>query len=158
MKKILVILALLYSSVFANNVDNCRKLSYDFFKTIGRAHFFNFVNSFIEGKPYTQQEYKSIFSIDIKNKAINVSIQILRKNKYYNAANYVEHIFNTEPNKARQIIEKEFNEEYNDLKKLISDGSLENNGDLTDLMELYYKNNEEYLENLAIKLNKCKYY
>ena len=157
MKKIFVILALLFSSIFANGIVTCRELAYNLFIQMGSFQFVNIIDDVSNGKIYSQQDYDNTFSIAGTNKIVKFFTDSLRQKRYYNAASLTEFIFNKEQNKVMYLIKNTFNREYHSLMELTKNGTLKNDKDLEDFMYLYRNIKDEETNELVKEIeNECK--
>lgn len=157
MKKILVILALLFSSSFANHIVTCRELAYNLFIQMGSFQFSNTVYEVSNGKIYSQQDYDNMFSIAGTNEIVKFFTNSLRQKRYYNTAELAEFIFNKEQNKIMYLIKNTFNKEYYSLMELYKNGTLKNDKDLEDFMYLYRNIKDEEINQLVKEIEDgCK--
>lgn len=158
MKKILVILALLFSSVFANNINDCKNLAGKYFIQVARFQLSTMVELNLEGRFFNEQELANMFSVAGTTEIVRVANSNLRKRGYYNAAIYIETFLNKDPNTANYFIVETFKRDYNVLMNNIKNNVFKNDYELESFIAYYKKENSKDFNEIVNKLDSCIYY
>lgn len=154
----LVILTLLFSSVFANNMNDCSRLADKYFVQIGRKQLATIVEINLEGRFFNQQEMENMFSVPGTNELVRLSTSILRKKGFYNAAIYIETALNKEPNMVNYFIRETFKKEYDDLMKNVKNNAFSSDDELKSFIIYYRQENNKDFNEIVNKLDSCIYY
>lgn len=157
MKKILVVLALLFSSVFANKV-NCGEEVAKFITIIGLMdglHIFK-MDATGQGNNIKNKDFEKIFDIPTIKKIFENKIKSARNDGYYTAANFIQIVLNREPNNVKVLYFDGFKASYTGiLNDIVNYGIHANQVEdfLLDRLIIFYDETQEILK----KLNTCYY-
>lgn len=157
MKKIFVILALLFSSVFSNNYKDCYNNAYVYFIKIAELLFITNTEAIIEGQKLTNQEIRNMISLEGTNEIVRISTNALRQRGYYNAAIYVESILRKEPYMVNDFMSKIYINMSNQTISSIKDGTIKNDEYFRNLMQYLKKSTTQEMQDVVIKLD-YRYY
>ena len=158
MKKILVVLALLFSSVFANNINDCKNLAGKYFIQVARFQLTTIVKLNFEGRFFNEQEWVNMLSVAGTTEIVRIANNNLRKRGYYNAAIYIETFLNKDPNTANDFIVETFKRDYNVLMNNIKNNVFKNDYELESFIAYYKKENSKDFNEIVNKLDSCIYY
>lgn len=157
MKKILVILALMFSSLFANKI-NCGEEVAKFITIIGFTDgLFVFKMDVIDqDNAIKNKDFEKIFDIPTIKKIFEKKIKEARDDGYYTAANFIQIVLNREPNNVKVLYFSGFKTSYtNTLNDVVNYGIhiSQIESFLFDRFSIFY---DAKLESLR-KLNNCYY-
>lgn len=153
MKKILVILALMFSSMFAN----CANDAVMYFKYIGR-HYMNlvYIDAF-ENRGVSKEDIERMLTDNSIIETVKRYLDIAYKDRYYNSYNYLNSAVKEIPKTIIKIFKEGMDEVNDSVTKNLNNGKLNKNNVEETLYGL-----EEYLKEEAIsytkKLNNCYFH